>query len=175
MKKINFIFEIVDVEEFITDLFIKMNTPPLLNYDDGDGDYFHRIALPLTWQENEFVPYLTVQSLLERSFETYNVKLTALPHGGLIIKLPVSNGTLVPCTGVIPNLTLNLSRIVASSTNNHSTDENEKMMNLRSVICWNNNHFVAYVRTGIERNSPWIFMDSNPAACAYVSWHALIE
>lgn len=143
------------------DLFKLMSIPPFLQYDNDESDFIHQITLPFTWEENQFQPYLTVQSLLENSFNTFDVKLKNRPECVFILKLPISDGVLIPCKGVIPNLTLDLSRVLSDPD---SATRHNRIMSLHAVICLKQNHFVVFVRTGKVDNSPWVFMDSNPTS-----------
>lgn len=152
-------FAFTDVEEFLTDLFKLAGIPTLLNYDNDEGDYIHQITLPFTWEENQYQPYLTLQSLLENSFDTFDVKLTKRPEGAFIVKLPICNGVLIPCKAVVPNLTLNLSKIL---TEPETTTKHNKTMTLHAVICLKQNHFVAFVRPENCDGVPWVLMDSKP-------------
>lgn len=154
-------FFFLDVEEFLVDLFKLIDTPSFFNYDNDEGDYIHQITLPFTWEENQYQPYLTLQSLLEKSFDTYGVKLAKRPENVFIVKLPISDGVLIPCAGVIPNLTLDLSRVLVAP---ESVNRNGRMMRLHAVICLKRNHFVVFVRSENGDNAPWVFMDSNPTA-----------
>lgn len=148
------------MEEFIVVLFELLNIPELIKYTTGEKDYIHQIVVPMELGLPH-VPYKTTQALLEKSFAMSEVKLANRPDRAFILKMPVSNGKLLGCNGVLPNLVLDLTPILDSPNAKSGESRN---MSLSALIYLRNNHFVALVQTGQDETSPWIFMDSNPTS-----------
>lgn len=151
------------MEEFLIALFEQTHTPELFEYNTEEKDYIHQILLPVNQEDksnNKNLVYMDVQTLLEQSFTTSGVLLKKRPPNGFIVKMPVAAGKLVGCAGIIPNLTLNLHSILEKEKT--LEEDQATTMTLSAVICLKKNHFTAFVRSGKEDTSPWIFMDSSP-------------
>lgn len=146
------------MEDFLADLFKVMEVPPFLEYDNAETDYIHQIALPLTWEMEHKTDFMSLQSLLEGSLKAFEVQLQKLPDSLLIIKLPVSDGVLIPSNGVIPNITLDLKDMMLLG------DFSDCTMALKAVICLRKSHFTCFVRPRSHGNSSWVFMDSKPTS-----------
>ncbi|ODM93702.1 Ubiquitin carboxyl-terminal hydrolase CYLD [Orchesella cincta] len=150
----------MDAEDFIMTLLHVLNAPHMFEYDNGAADYVHQIFLPFHSDTSQTLPTMTVQSLILASFKESGLKLRHTPKGLFIVKLPVSNGRLIPCERVLPDLKINLEDI--SSPNKSAGEQSKASMSLSAIICYRSSHYVAFVRTGKDELSPWIFMDSNP-------------
>ncbi|CAL8103371.1 unnamed protein product [Orchesella dallaii] len=151
----------MDAEDFIISLFHILKVSKMFEYDNGASDYVHQTVLPSSWESSHKLHSMTVQSLILESFTGSGLKLKNPPKELFIVKLPVSNGELIPCNYVLPNLKIDLAEII--SPNPMAIGESPKVsMSLSAVICFRHSHFVAFVRTGKDELSPWIFMDSNP-------------
>ncbi|CAL8128087.1 unnamed protein product [Orchesella dallaii] len=148
----------MDAEDFILTLLEAIPTPHMFEYDDGYSDYVYQIMLPAEWNIKNRVECETVQNLVYNSFIASDIKLKDNPDRLFILKLPVSNGQLIPCKFVVPDLKLDLTPILIDR---HGI-KSQCTASLSAVICFQHSHYVAFSRTNQNESSSWIFMDSNP-------------
>lgn len=133
-----------------------INAEELLEYDSGEKDFIHEIVVPIDPEGRRKEKYKPLQELVELSFVMAGVKLRRKPSNAFMIKVSPSSSLLLGCDGVLPNLSLNFKNLLEEGS------PFERDMGISAIICKRNDHFVAFVRSGQDETSPWLFMNSDP-------------
>lgn len=111
---------LTDVDEFISNLFGKaLHLLPMVQYYIAPGvetgNYLHQILISPVKHR----PYLgRLDQLLEESMGMQRLKFGGLPNPALIIKMPRSNGKLIGHGAILPNLQIDLSKLIHEGSKN---------------------------------------------------------